>query len=147
MQLWYTKDVTQKTLPGEEFENRILLSEYFWDELKQHPIPIELKVVRALANSPALLDFYTWLVWRCWTAKDDIAIPLFGLTGLVSQLGISEKTGMRDFKKHVRRWLQKIKVLWPECPAQLSTDSMALILTHAQAITSRKFLESPDKPG
>ena len=147
MQLWYTKDFAQKNLPGEEFENRILLSEYFWNELKQHPMPIELEVVRAFANSPALLDFYMWLVWRCWTAKDEIAIPLFGLTGLVSQLGISEKTGVRDFKKHVRRWLKRIKVLWLECPAQLSTDGMALILAHAQAITSRKLLESPDKPG
>src|SRR6516165_6412308 len=104
-------------------------------------MPIELEVVRAFANSPALLDFYMWLVWRCWTAKDEIAIPLFGLTGLVSQLGISEKTGVRDFKKHVRRWLKRIKVLWLECPAQLSTDGMALILAHAQAITSRKLLE------
>ena len=140
MQLWYTKDVAQKTLPGEEFENRILLSEYFWEELQRHPIPIELKVVKALANAPAMLDFYTWLVWRCWTAKGEVAIPLFGDSGLISQLGISEKTAPFELRRQIRRWLTKINVLWPGCPAQLASNGAALVVEHAQAIAPRKLL-------
>lgn len=137
LRIWYTKEITQQTLPSEDFENQILLSEEFWEELQRHPIPIELNVVKALATFPAQLDFYTWLVWRCWTARESVTIPLIGASGLINQLGISEKTNARNFKIHVRQWLKKIKALWPECPAFLSLDGTKLIASHAEAITSR----------
>jgi hypothetical protein len=70
-----------------------------------------LQAVRALANAPARLDFYTWLVWRCWTAKTSTSIPLVGPSGLMSQLGISEKTDRREFRRQIRRWLKKTKAL------------------------------------
>lgn len=137
MQIWYSKNIQQQQLPGEDFENAILLSEVFWSELQRHPIPIDLQAVRALANAPAQLDFYTWLVWRCWTAKSPISIPLVGPSGLMNQLGISEKTDRREFRRQIRRWLTKTKALWPECPARLDKDGNVLILSHAKAISGR----------
>jgi hypothetical protein len=36
----------------------VSLSESFYDEVNQHPIPVERHVVASLANAPGLLDFY-----------------------------------------------------------------------------------------
>ena len=49
----------------------IALSEAFYDEVNQHPIPAERRVVASLANAPGLLDFYVWIVWKSWTLKSD----------------------------------------------------------------------------
>jgi hypothetical protein len=67
--LWYMK----KHLAGEAAtsDNIITLSEQFWDEIRQHPIPADLNVVRALVNSPGCFDLYLWLVWRCFKLKRD----------------------------------------------------------------------------
>lgn len=137
MKVWYTKQLDQQQLPTEDFQNQILLSENFWNELKQHPIPINLEAVKILANAPAELDFYTWLVWRSWTAKKETHIPLSGDSGLLRQLGISEKTVAREFRRQIKRWLTHIKALdiWPECPAVLEGDT--LIIQHSKAIAAR----------
>lgn len=137
MKVWYTKHLDQQQFPTDDFQNQILLSENFWNELKRHPIPINLDAVRILANAPAELDFYTWLVWRCWTAKRETRIPLLGEAGLIRQLGISEKTTAREFRRQIKRWLAHIKAedIWPECPAALKGDS--LILQHSKAIAAR----------
>jgi hypothetical protein len=137
MKVWYTKQLDQQQLPSEDFQNQILLSENFWNELKRHPIPINLEAVKILANAPAELDFYTWLVWRSWTAKKETRIPLLGESGLIRQLGISDKTAAREFRRQIKRWLTHIKAvdIWPDCPAVLDGDS--LILQHSKAIAAR----------
>jgi hypothetical protein len=139
MKVWYAKDLDQQQLPAEEFENVILLSQTFWDELSAHPIPINLNAIKLLANAPAELDFYTWLVWRCWTAKREALIPLTGEGSLLQQLGISEKTATREFRRQVKRWLAHIKApdIWPDCPAKLTPDGSALIIVPARTIHPR----------
>src|SRR5262249_30503966 len=53
------------THPGAaRHENVIVLSEEFWKEIQDHPVPVDLSVVKALADSPGNLDFYIWMVWR-----------------------------------------------------------------------------------
>jgi hypothetical protein len=92
-----------------------------------------LSVVKALADSPGNLDFHIWLVWRCWTAKGHVCIPLFGPGGLVQQLGLSNNLRDRDFRRQIRRWLRIVDQLWPECPARLAKNSQGLIVTRCQS--------------
>jgi hypothetical protein len=68
LQLWYLREPASDQDSGRH-ENVIVLSEEFWREIQAHPIPVDLDIVRALADSPGNLDLYVWLVWRCWTAK------------------------------------------------------------------------------
>ena len=94
--------------------------------------------MKILANAPAELDFYTWRwFWRCRTAQKETRIPLLGDAGLIRQLGISDKTTAREFRRQIKRWLSHIKAedIWPGCPAVLEGD--VIILQHSQAIAAR----------
>ena len=97
LKLCYTEEGKQPS--DSRHENVIVLSEDFWKEIRDHPVPVDLSVVKALADSPGNLDFYIWLVWRCWTAKGHVCIPLFGPAGLVQQLGLSNNLRDRDFTR------------------------------------------------
>jgi len=144
MQVWFTREVEQRHLPGEDFQNVIVLSEQFWKELQAHPIPVDLNVVRALADSPGNLDFYMWLAWRCWTAGEaDERIPLFGEAGLVHQLGTPEYTRERRFRQRVSQWVSIVRALWPQCPAALAEDKDHLLIRPSRAIQRRS---SPQEP-
>jgi hypothetical protein len=137
LKMWYARSLDQQQLPG-DFQNQIVISEAFWDELQRHPIPVDANAIKVLASAPAQLDFYIWLVWRCWKATGEVRIPLFGQGGLMDQLGISSKTAKRDFRLQLKKWLTKTQALWPGCPARVSEDGLYLLIRHAKAIASRE---------
>jgi hypothetical protein len=55
-------------LPG-GFENEVVLSDEFYHEILEHPIPADLEAAKALSCSPAALDLFMWLSYRCVTAQ------------------------------------------------------------------------------
>jgi len=129
MQLWFNRAESESSIPPNDAENVITLSDSFYDEVRQHPIPVERQVVAFLANAPGLLDFYVWIVWKSWTVKTAPArIPLFGPQGLQGQLGAATYSRNKRFRQTLRQWLDKIKLFWPECPAQPSHDGKCLIV-------------------
>jgi len=127
LQLWYLREPASDQ-DSRRHENVIVLSEEFWREIHEQPIPVDLDVVRALADSPGNLDLYVWLVWRCWSAKGLATVPRFGSEGLISQLGISENLRERDFRRQIVQWLKVIHQLWPGCPASLAESGACLLL-------------------
>jgi hypothetical protein len=111
-----------------------VLSDEFYQELIAHPVPHDLEAVKVLAASPAVLDLFMWLSYRCFTAKGTESIPLFGDFGLASQIGTTQYSRPRRFRAMVEQWLGAIRALWPGCPAQLSYDGQAITIRHAVAL-------------
>ena len=93
-----------------EFENVIVLSDDFYQELVTHPVPNDLEAVKLLAASPAVLDLYMWLSYRCFKARGVEAIPLFGEFGLAHQIGTVEYSRPRRFRAMLEQWLASIRV-------------------------------------
>ena len=109
--------------------NAITLSEAFYDEVDHHRVPVERHAVASLANAPGLLDFYIWIVWKSWTVKNGTTrIPLFGPYGLQAQLGTADYSRNKRFRQTLGRWLKRIKLLWPDCPVDLSPDLQSLVV-------------------
>jgi hypothetical protein len=133
MQLWYNREEPAE-LDRNEPDNSITLSEAFHNEIDRHKIPVERRVVAALANAPGRLDLYMWLVWRSWSLEQGrrARIPLFGSTGLGQQLGSKEYGRPRDFRHKLAQWLLEVKAWWPECPASASPDGRFLIISSAR---------------
>ncbi len=116
----------------------IVLSDEFYREIMPHPIPADLEAVNVLAHAPAVLDLFMWLSYRCFLAKGREAIPLVGPFGLATQIGSIEYARPHRFREKLEEWLNSIQVLWPECPAKISPDGLALIVDQAQAVRPTK---------
>jgi hypothetical protein len=132
MTLWF-----RETTPMRRSGNVLTLSEHFWRELKAHPIPVDCEVVRALAGNPGCLDLYTWLTWRCFKAKGQERIPLFGPFGLSNQLGVQEYARQRKFRERVATWLRLVRLYWPECPAVLARNGAFIEIRNSVAIAEK----------
>ena len=111
-----------------------MLSDEFYQELIAHPVPNDLAAIKVLAASPAVLDLFMWLSYRCFTAKGTESTPLSGDFGPAAQIGTTEYSRPRRFRAMVEQWLGAIRALWPECPARLSTDGQAITISHAVAV-------------
>jgi hypothetical protein len=135
--IWYARHPAQDTLPG-EFENEIVLSEEFFREIMEHPIPTDMEAAKALSCSPAALDLFTWLSYRCFIARGRQCVPLFGPAGLVNQLGSCEYTRPRKFRERLAGWLDLVRALWPECPARINEDGTGLWVDRASAVLTKE---------
>ena len=135
--IWYSRDPNQPLLPG-GFENVIVLSDEFYREVTAHSIPTDLEAAKALSSAPAALDLYMWLSYRCFTAKRQERIPIFGEFGLVAQLGSAEYARPRKFRERLDHWLDLIRCLWPGCPAQVSRDGESMLVQPAMALAAKE---------
>ena len=131
--IWYSRHADQETLPC-EFQNEIVLSPEFFKEILDHPIPTDMEAAKALSCAPAALDLFTWLSYRCYVAKGRERVPLFGDSGLVSQLGSADYSRPRKFRERLDGWLNLVRAMWPECPAMIDSNGTGLYVDKANAV-------------
>jgi hypothetical protein len=108
---WDLKDPDQFALWG----SWIVLGEKFYEAITSHPVPLDLRVLRALKQSPLALDLYTLLVYKNFTATTrgkTLTIPWYGLK---DQLG-GEYARTRDFRRACREALRTIALLHSSAP-------------------------------
>lgn len=122
-ELWWTpKSPEQTTL----FNSHVVLSELFFNEIINHPIPIDLRALKALKRSPLAIDIYCWLTFRMSYLKKISVIP-WGVLKL--QFGAdyaNTEQGKRDFKRAFLRELRKVTTVHGK--ARVDTDKKSLIL-------------------
>jgi hypothetical protein len=87
-----------------------------------------------LSCAPAALDLFTWLSYRCFVAKAEERVPLFGDFGLANQLGSQDYARPRKFREKLDGWLGLVKAMWPGCPARIDASGRDLIVTPATAV-------------
>jgi hypothetical protein len=131
--IWYDRDANRPPQSA-AFENVIVLSDEFYQEITAHPIPTDLAAVRVLSAAPATLDLFMWLSYRCFSAKGEEEVPIFGSRGLAAQLGNVEYSRPRRFRQRLEASLDAIRSMWPECPARVSADGSFLIVNRATAV-------------
>ena len=104
--------------PGESslWESKIELGEKFFNEIINHPVPIDLNTLKALKRSALGLDLYLWLTYRTFTLKRPMRLSW---THLYRQFGVNpiQPVGPRNvdyFRTDCLRELEKTKLAWPE---------------------------------
>lgn len=109
---WNPKRPDERTL----WKSKIELSEDFFNEIIQHPVPLDMNTLKALKRSSLGLDWYLWLTYRTFTLTRPLRLSW---TRLYQQFGAvpsraGEKLVVNDFRKDCLRELKKIKTAWPE---------------------------------
>jgi hypothetical protein len=107
IQLWWNPKYPSQ---GSLFENYIVLTDEFFNEVMTYPVPVDMGIVSAIKQSPLALDLYTWLTYRMLSINKPTRVSW---TALSSQLG-SDYTSERDLKKKAKEALRKIYSLWPD---------------------------------
>jgi hypothetical protein len=144
MRLWFNRSGDPEPPQDGSAGNLATLSEAFYAEITTHPIPMEREVIAALAHAPGLLDFYVWIAWKSGALNGQAArIPIFGVNGLTQQLGTAQYSADRLFRHKINHWLRAVKVLWPQCPAQVSDDGRYLVVRSSRKSTALQPVERP----
>ena len=114
------------------WQSTVTLTEGFYREVTEHPIPVDLRAIRALKRSPMALDIYCWLTYRASYAKRDSTIPW---PALAVQFG-AEYGRVRDFKAAFLTELRKVNLVYPE--ARLAVTDTGLLVKPSRPHIARK---------
>ncbi len=90
------------------WESSVKLSETFYNEVIAHPIPVDMRAIKALKKSPLALDIYAWMTYRASYATKPSEIPW---QALAMQFG-SDYAQVRDFKVAFLDALRKVHTVY-----------------------------------
>ena len=126
---WWNERKTSDRL---KWDNTIELGEKFFQEIIQHPVPLDMNILKAMKRSSLGIDFYLWLTYRTFTLKRPLRLSW---ARLYRQFGADpaqadHKLTVNDFRKDCLRELTKIKTAWPDL--NYSTAKGVLVLLPSQ---------------
>lgn len=121
---WDAKDPGQAGL----WQSTVTLSAAFYSEVVSHPVPVDMRALKALKKSPLALDAYCWLTYRASYAKKPSVIPW---SALALQFG-SEYARQRDFKAAFLAELRKVVTVYSGVQVEVTDDGLLVkpSLTH-----------------
>ena len=119
---WDLKQPSQMTF----FDSTLTLGEDFFSEIIRNPVPVDMRVLKAIKQSPLALDIYCWVTYRMYYLKKKTAITWGSLQLQFGADYQQTPQGVRDFKKAFIRELKKIQLLYNT--AKISVDTSYLIL-------------------
>ena len=116
--------------PNEQglWDSQIELGEKFFHEIIQHPVPLDLNILKALKRSSLGLDLYLWLTYRTFTLRHPLRLSwarLYRQFGAEPARANDNRT-VQDFRKGCLRELIKIKTAWPDLA--YATAQVVLVL-------------------
>lgn len=122
------------------WQSRLQLSEPFFKECLDHPLPVDMRAMKVLRQSPLALDIYVWLTHRMSYLSKRTTIPWVSLSGQFGAGYAINDQGLRDFKRAFLRELKNVVAIYPE--AKLSESRNGLVLypspTHVLPATTPK---------
>ena len=113
---WHSKDPEQVGL----WKSTVTLSEQFFNEVIDRPVPIDMRAMKALKQSPMALDIYTWLTYRMSYLKRPTVIPW---DAVATMFGSNYKQ-LKHFKQAFIEELRRVMVVYPQVRVEVTDDGL-----------------------
>jgi replication initiator protein len=104
------------------WQERIILNRYFWQSLREHPVPIQEAALRAIGGRSMAIDVYVWLAYRLRALSKPTPV---GWSALYGQFGAGFRQ-VRQFRAKFRESLQVACAVYPEADVSLGRDGVVL---------------------
>jgi hypothetical protein len=105
---WWTQSSDQDVL----WKSWIELGEGFFKAVTSAPVPMDIRALQALKQSPLALDLYAWLTYEAYRANKGCKARFETWEQLNEHLG-GGYADIRDFRKKVKEALGKIQAVYP----------------------------------
>jgi len=127
--LWWTPQKIPQVVLG---QSSVTLSQKFFEQLVEAPVPLDLRAIRALKRSPLALDLYAWATRRVSYLKRPQRISWASFQ-LSFGAGYAETPqGRSRFRGNAIEALRRVVVVYPQLKIEIRRDGVMLYpsLTH-----------------
>jgi hypothetical protein len=120
--LWWDWKPNDNPDQGTLWPGWIELGEKFYMAITAWPVPLDMRVLRAIKRSPLALDLYAWATWRVFKLVKPTFIPW---EGLKEQMGSEYKT-IDEFARNAKGAFAKIRAVYPGLKLDYSKGGFTL---------------------
>jgi hypothetical protein len=127
--LWWAP----QTLPRAPIlQSSVTLSQRFFDQLVDAPVPLDLRAIRILKRSPLSLDLYAWATRRVSYLKRPLRISWRSFQVSFGAGYADTPQGKSRFRGNAIEALRRVKVVYPQLRIDLRQDGIVIFpsLTH-----------------
>ena len=104
----------------------VLLSESFYQQIVEAPVPLDLRAVRALKKSPLTLDLYAWATRRVSYLSRSTLIPWHALRLSFGAGYADTPQGRSRFREKVIDALRRVAAVYPQLRADIEERGVLL---------------------
>lgn len=121
---WDERNVQGRLTP----ESYIVLGENFYNSLRRHPVPIDMRAIQGLKHSAMALDLYTWGTYQTFRISNpgegfSPGPKTFSWRQLMYQFGADYRYPS-EFKEKIPHVLRTVLHVYPEFTVELLAEGM-----------------------
>ena len=126
---WWTP---QKLPQAGLAQSSVTLSQRFFAQLIEAPVPLDLRAIKALKRSPLSLDLYAWATRRVSYLKRPLSISWASFRFSFGADYAETPQGRSRFRRKAIEALGRVKVVYPQLKIEIQRDGVLLYpsLTH-----------------
>ncbi|MEB2158965.1 replication protein RepA [Xanthomonas campestris pv. campestris] len=129
--IFWHKDPNVQSL----WQSELKLTDKFFKEVTNRPVPLDLRVMHALSKAPLSMDIYTWLTYRMFvlrsTGRRSVDIPWVGLVDQIGAGYANTAEGLRAFRYYFRERLKEVLLFYPDAAKHVEDTGTCLRITPA----------------
>lgn len=104
----------------------VQLSDEFYREVLDRPVPLSIPALRLLKDSALALDIYTWLTYRmCWL-RGRTQVPWPALRMQFGSAFADTKQGRYSFQRKFEQQLVKVLMVYPQANVEVERGGLVL---------------------
>jgi Plasmid encoded RepA protein len=118
----------------------VTLSQSFFEQLVEGPVPLDLRAIKALKRSPLSLDLYAWATRRVSYLKRPLQISWAAFQTSFGAGYAETPQGRSRFRANAIEALRRVRVVYPQLKVEIGRDGILLYpsLTHVPRRQSSK---------
>ena len=122
--LWHTHRDDPRAEPL--FPSTVRLSGDFYDEVVNHPVPVDIGALRALRGSALRLDIYCWITYRMSYLRRSSTVSWETLRAQFGSDLADTKQGRNQFKRDFTKNLTEVLIVYREAKVDVTDTGVVL---------------------
>jgi hypothetical protein len=141
---WSMKDLQQTAIWGSWIE----LGQRFYEAITAAPVPVDMRVLKALKRSPLALDLYSWLTYEAFRAHKSGKARYETWAQLEEHMGgnYTGEDGLDNFRKKTKAALCKIQNVYPGLKLGRKQGGIEILPESYPALQPRQVTIDVQKP-
>lgn len=135
---WDSKQPSQPTL----WENWIQIGEDFFKAITSGPVPVDIRVLKALKKSPLALDLYAWATYTAYQTQKAGHSRSVSWEILHEQFG-AEYSDVKEFSRNAWRCLSKVQAVYPELKVERVRGGINVLPSKPSITIQPKKIKTP----
>lgn len=108
-ELWWSP---RRPEQGSLWDSWVVLGENFFNAITAAPVPLDIRVLRALKQSPFALDLYAWATYKAYVVGRKDQPQFVSWEALQRQLG-ADYGDLKHFRQKAMKVMKKVVTLYP----------------------------------